>query len=159
MRRYVEERPESVEITSGSGGNPWGGEPSNLESGGTILSGSVSSLGASDGGALGIVSQKEQGNGSNVGWFFIGLILAPAAMWISSIILMEIAWGLSDTGEGLFMAASFLVWPVGLIAGIVWSFTKGNKYFAIGMLTTVIGVPAVLFLAFIVMIVMWSGGF
>ena len=57
------------------------------------------------------------------------------------------------------MVASFLVWPVGLIAGIVWSFRRGNKYFAIGMLTTVIGVPAVLFLAFIVMIVMWSGGF
>ena len=155
----MEERPESVEITSGSDGNPWGGEPSNLESGGTILSGSVSSLGASNSGALGIVSQQEQGNGSNVGWFFIGLILAPAAMWISSIILMEMGWGLTDTGEGLFMAASFLVWPVGLIAGIVWSFTRGNKYFAIGMLTTVIGVPDVLFLAFIVMIVMGSGGF
>ena len=80
-------------------------------------------------------------------------------MWISSVILMEIAWGLSDTGEGLFMVAGFLVWPVGLIAGIVWSFTRGNKYFAIGMLTTVIGVPAVMFLAFIVMILMWSGGF
>ena len=155
----MEERPESVEITSGSGGNPWEGESSNLESGGTILSGSVSSLGASDGGALGIVSQQEQGNGSNVGWFFIGLILAPAAMWISSIILMEIASVLPDMGEDLFMAASFLVWPVGLIAGIVWSFTRGNKYFAIGMLTTVIGIPAVMFLAFIVMILMWSGGF
>ena len=119
---------------------------------------SVSSLGASDGSALGIVSQQEQGNGSNVGWFFVGLILAPAAMWISSIILMEIAMGLPDTGEDLLMLASFLVWPVGLIAGIVWSFTRGNKYFAIGMLTTVIGVPAVLFLAFIAMIVMWSGG-
>ena len=159
MRKHVEERPESVEITSGSDGNPWGGEPSNLESGGTILSGSVSSLGASNSGALGIVSQQEQGNGSNVGWFFVGLILAPAAMWISSIILMEIAWELSDTGEGLFMAASFLLWPVGLIAGIVWSFTRGNKYFAFGMLTTLIGVPAVLFLAFIVMILMYTGGF
>ena len=159
MRKHVEERPESVEITSGSGGNPWGGEPSNLESGGTILSGSVSSLGDSNSGALGIVSQQEQGNGSNVGWFFVGLILAPAAMWISSIILMEIAWGLSDSGEGLFMAASFLLWPVGLIAGIVWSFTRGNKYFAFGMLTTLIGVPAVLFLAFIVMILMYTGGF
>ena len=155
----MEERPESVEITPGSDENPWGGEPSNLESGGTILSGSVSSLGASDGGALGIVSQQEQGNGSNVGWFFIGLILAPAAMWISSIILMEMGWGLPGPGEDLFIAASFLVWPVGLIAGIVWSFTRGNKYFAIGMLTTVIGVPAVLFLAFIVMILMYTGGF
>ena len=155
----MEDRPESVEITSVSNGNPWGGETSNLESRGTILSGSVSSLGASNGGALGIVSQQERGNGSNLGWFFVGLILAPAAMWISSVILMEIAWGLSDTGEGLFMAASFLVWPVGLIAGIVWSFTRGNKYFAIGMLTTVIGVPAVLFLAFIVLILMYSGGF
>ena len=75
-------------------------------------------------------------------------------MWISSIILMEIANGLSDTGEDLFMLASFLVWPVGLIAGIVWSFTRGNKYFAIGMLTTVIGVPAVMFLAFIAMVLM-----
>ena len=154
----MEDRPESVEITSVSDGNPWGGETSNLESGGTILSGSVSSLGASNSGALGIVSQQEQGNGSNVGWFFVGLILAPAAMWISSIILMEIANGLSDTGENLFMLASFLVWPVGLIAGIVWSFTRGNKYFAIGMLTTVIGVPAVIFLAFIALIVMWNGG-
>ena len=43
-----------------------GGETSNLESGGTILSGSVASLGTSNGGALGIVSQQEQGNGSNV---------------------------------------------------------------------------------------------
>ena len=154
----MEKRPESVEITSVSDLNPWGGETSNLESGGTILSGSVSSLGASDGSALGIVSQQEQGNGSNVGWFFVGLILAPAAMWISSIILMEIANGLSDTGEDLFMLASFLVWPVGLIAGIVWSFTRGHKYFAIGMLTTVIGVPAVIFLAFIALIVMWNGG-
>ena len=154
----MEDRPESVEITSVSDGNPWGGETTNLESGGTILSGSVSSLGASDGSALGIVSQQEQGNGSNVGWFFVGLILAPAAMWISSIILMEIANGLSDTGEDLFMLASFLVWPVGLIAGIVWSFTRGNKYFAIGMLTTEIGVPAVMFLAFIAMVLMWSGG-
>jgi len=155
----VEDRPESVEITSVSDGNPWEGEPSNLESGGTILSGSVASLGTSNGGALGTISQQGQGNGSNVGWFFVGLILAPAAMWISSVILMEIAWGLPDTGESLFMVASFLVWPVGLIAGIVWSFTRGNKYFAIGMLTTVIGVPAVMFLAFIVMILMWSGGF
>ena len=154
----MEKRPESVEITSVSDLNPWGGETSNLESGGTILSGSVSSLGASDGSALGIVSQQEQGNGSNVGWFFVGLILAPAAMWISSIILMEIAMGLPDTGEDLLMLASFLVWPVGLIAGIVWSFTRGNKYFAIGMLTTVIGVPAVMFLAFIAMILMWNGG-
>ena len=155
----MEDRPESVEITSFSDGNPWGSELSNQESGGTILSGSVASLGTSNGGVLGTVSQQEQGNGSNVGWFFVGLILAPAAMWISSIILMEIAEGLSDTGEGLFMVASFLVWPIGLIAGIVWSFTRGNKYFAIGMLTTVIGVPAVMFLAFIVMILMWSGGF
>tara|TARA_B100001287_G_scaffold68232_1_gene56024 strand:- start:471 stop:938 length:468 start_codon:yes stop_codon:yes gene_type:complete len=155
----VEDKPESVEITSFSDGNPWGGELSNLESSGTILSGSVASLGTSNGGALGTVSQQERGNGSNVGWFFVGLILAPAAMWISSIILMEIAEGLSDTGGGLFMVASFLVWPIGLIAGIVWSFTRGNKYFAIGMLTTVIGVPAVMFLAFIVMILMWSGGF
>ena len=154
----MEDRPESVEITSVSDGNPWGGELSNMESGATILSGSVASLGTSNGGALGTISQQGQGNGSNVGWFFVGLILAPAAMWISSVILMEIAWGLPDTGESLFMVASFLVWPVGLIAGIVWSFTRGNKYFAIGMLTTVIGVPAVMFLAFIAMILMWNGG-
>ena len=155
---YVEERPESVEITPGSDGNPWGGESSNLESGGTILSGSVSSLGASDSGALGIVTQQEQGKGSNVGWFFMGLILAPGAMWISSMILMEFAWGLPGPVEDLFLMASLLVWPVGLIGGIVWSFTKGNKYFAIGMLTTVIGIPAVMFLGILALILIYGGG-
>ena len=58
----MEDRPESVEITSVSDGNPWGGKPSNLESGGTILSGSVASLGTSNGGALGTVAHQEQGN-------------------------------------------------------------------------------------------------
>ena len=80
-------------------------------------------------------------------------------MWISSAILMEIAWRLPDLGEDLFMFAGFLVWPIGLISGIIWSFTKGNKYFAIGMLTTVIGIPVVLFLAFFALVLMWSGGF
>ena len=56
----MEDRPESVEITSVSDGNPWGGEPSNLESGGTILSGSVASLGTSNGGALGTIYQQNR---------------------------------------------------------------------------------------------------
>ncbi len=118
----MEHRPESVEIASVSDGNPWGGEPSNLDSRGTIPSGSVASLGTSNGGALGIVSQQEKSNGSNVGWFLSGLVLAPAVMWISSIILMEITESLPDIGEDLFMAATFMVWPVGLIAGLVWGF-------------------------------------
>ena len=130
-----------------------------MDSGSTLLSGSVSSLGATGNSALGTVTPQEQDKGSNVGWFFIGLILAPAAMWISSAIFMEIAWRLPDLGEDLFMFAGFLVWPIGLISGIIWSFTKGNKYFAIGMLTTVIGIPVVLFLAFVALVLMWSGGF
>ena len=106
----MEDRPESVEITSFDG-NPWRGEPSKMESGGTILSGSVASLGTSNGGALGTIYQQEQSSGSNVGWFFVGLILAPAAMWISSIILMEIANGLSDTGEDLSVSYTHLTLP------------------------------------------------
>jgi len=57
--------------------------------------------------------------------------------------------------DEIFYGLGMLLWPAGLIGGLVWSFTKGNKYFAYGLLTALVGVPAVLFLALIVMILTW----
>lgn len=54
--------------------------------------------------------------------------------------------------DEIFYMLAWFLWPVGLIGGLVWSFTRGNKYFAFGLLTTLVGVPAVLFLVLIVFI-------
>ncbi len=91
---------------------------------------------------------------SNGAWFVIGLIPTPIAMWITSFVLVIMAEGIgSGIAWDFLFTLSWLVWPIGLIGGIVWSFTRGNKYFAFGLLTTLIGLPAVLFLALIVFLI------
>jgi hypothetical protein len=56
--------------------------------------------------------------------------------------------------EIFYMLALFL-WPAGLIGGLVWSFTRGSKYFAYGLLTALVVIPAVFFLAMIVMVIVF----
>jgi len=91
---------------------------------------------------------------SNGAWFAIGMIPAPFAMWVTSFLFVIIADVMaSGFMWEFFFTLSWLVWPVGLIGGIVWSFTRGNKYFAFGLLTTLIGLPAVLFLALIALFI------
>ncbi len=82
------------------------------------------------------------------------MILAPGAMWFVSFMLFSIGDTVGGADE-IFYGLGMLLWPAGLIGGLVWSFTKGNKYFAYGLLTALVGVPAVLFLALIVMILTW----
>jgi len=91
----------------------------------------------------------------NGAWFAIGLILAPGAMWFVSFIMFAIGDSMDYGADEIFYGLGMLLWPAGLIGGLVWSFTKGNKYFAYGLLTALVGVPAVLFLALIVMILTW----
>ncbi len=90
---------------------------------------------------------------SNGAWFAIGLIPTPIAMWVASFLFVIIGESGGDFMQDFFFTLAWLVWPIGLIGGIVWSFTKGNKYFAFGLLTTLIGLPAVLFLALIAFLV------
>ena len=79
------------------------------------------------------------------------MIPTPFAMWVTSFLFIIIGEsGVVGELDEILFTISFLVWPVGLIGGLVWSFTRGNKYFAFGLLTTLIGLPAVLFLALIV---------
>ncbi len=90
---------------------------------------------------------------SNGAWFAIGMIPTPIAMWMTSVLFVIIAEGSGGFLWEFFFTLSWLVWPIGLIGGIVWSFTRGNKYFAFGLLTTLIGLPAVLFLALIALLI------
>lgn len=57
----------------------------------------------------------------------------------------------------LLIFLSFLVWPIGLIAGLVWGFTKGNKYFAYGMLASIVVVPVLCFGALFIMVIVAFG--
>jgi len=62
--------------------------------------------------------------------------------------------------EGTADALGFLgaaVWPIGLVAGMVWGFTKGSSSFAYGMLASVVVVPLVLFGLCVIMIVVMIG--
>lgn len=149
----MEERPAAIEISPGDDESPWEDKSDNAGSDGTLLSGNVTSLGDDGSGVLGSFIPDEESKGlSNGAWFAIGLILAPGAMWLSSFILIitgeSLPWELSE----IFFLLAWALWPVGLIGGLIWSFTKGNNYFAYGLLTTLVAVPAVLFLALIAFI-------
>ena len=65
-------------------------------------------------------------------------------------------------GQGASDAFGFLgavIWPIGLIAGLVWGFTKGPTSFAYGMLSSMVVVPLVLFgLCVIVFIALIGSG-
>ena len=66
----------------------------------------------------------------------------------------------ASSGEGIAMAIAFLgaaVWPVGLVAGMVWGFTKGSSSFAYGMLASIVVVPLVLFGLCVIMLVVMVG--
>jgi|TARA_B100001996_G_C18551673_1_gene551064 hypothetical protein len=149
----VEEKPEAIEISPGDG-SPWvGGTPSSSSK--TLLSGDVASFGGEGENSPYWTNPSMERKGlSNGAWFVIGLIPTPIAMWITSFVLVIMAEGIgSGIAWDFLFTLSWLVWPIGLIGGIVWSFTRGNKYFAFGLLTTLIGLPAVLFLALIVFLI------
>ncbi len=146
----VEEKPEAIEISPGDDENPWEGG-SDTASSNTLLTGDVTSLGGEGGNSPYWTNTSMESKGlSNGAWFAIGLIPTPIAMWMASFLFVIIGESGGDLMEDLFFSLAWLIWPIGLIGGIVWSFTKGNKYFAFGLLTTLIGLPAVLFLALIV---------
>jgi hypothetical protein len=66
----------------------------------------------------------------------------------------------ASSGQGIAAAIGFLgaaVWPVGLVAGMVWGFTKGSSSFAYGMLASIVVVPLVLFGLCVIMIVVMFG--
>ena len=148
----MEEKPEAIEISPGDG-DPWG-EGSASASSETLLSGDVTSLGGKGENSPYWADPITESKGlSNGAWFAIGMIPTPIAMWMTSFLFVIIAEGGGDFLREFFFTLSWLVWPIGLLGGIIWSFTKGNKYFAFGLLTTLIGLPAVLFLALIAFLI------
>ena len=148
----MEEKPEAIEISPGDG-SPWG-EGSASVSSETLLTGDVASLGGGGGNSPYLTDPSTEIKGlSNGAWFAIGMIPTPIAMWMTSVLFVIIAEGSGGFLWEFFFTLSWLVWPIGLIGGIVWSFTRGNKYFAFGLLTTLIGLPAVLFLALIAFLI------
>tara|TARA_Y100000588_G_scaffold286604_1_gene304533 strand:- start:2534 stop:3040 length:507 start_codon:yes stop_codon:yes gene_type:complete len=148
-----DDRPRSIEITP-----PMDSESSDGEVPGVgILSGDVVSNWSEEGGVLGATSPVENGGLSNGAWFFIGMILAPAAIWIFSMLfffLGDLTYELGIPGfEEAFYTIGMLVWPVGIIGCVVWGFTRGNKNFAYGVLVTMVAAPSICLLAVLFMVV------
>ena len=78
------------------------------------------------------------------------MILVPIALWIVNVILFNIGDATGVVDEEFVIILQFILYPATLIGGVVWGFTKGNKYFAWGVLTSLVAVPVALFAALIV---------
>ena len=153
----MDEKPESIEISPGDSENPWEQPSDNAASGGALLSGNVASFGGQEGDSPYWEGANEASKGpSNGAWFAIGLILVPIALWIANVILFNIG-DATGADEEFFIILQFILYPATLIGGVVWGFTKGNKYFAWGVLTSLVAVPVALFAALIVFLILASG--
>ena len=149
----MEEKPEAIEISPGDDEDPLG-KGSATTSSETLLSGDVTPFGGEGENSPYWADPSTESKGlSNGAWFAIGMIPASIAMWMTSFLFVIIAEGSGGFLWDFFFTLSWLVWPIGLLGGIIWSFTRGNKYFAFGLLTTLIGLPAVLFLALIAFLI------
>ena len=65
--------------------------------------------------------------------------------------------GGSDELADLLMFISFAIWPVGLIAGLIWGFTKGHRWFAYGMLAAIVVLPAACFAGMMILVLLLWG--
>ena len=90
----------------------------------------------------------------NGAWFAIGLILVPIGLWIANVGLYNIG---EATGNDAIFMIQFILYPATLIGGIAWGLTKGNKYFAWGVLVSLVGVPVALFAALFIFLVVAFG--
>lgn len=153
----MEDRPESVEITSGFGENTLVSEQQGLsESSGTLLSGDVSSFNIGSDGVLGSNNDITKTGGlPNWAWFAIGLIVYPIVTWGIYAIFMLTSFDILG-GPDILILFGILIWPVSFIGGIIWGFTRGNKYFAYGVITIAL-ILLLLFLALIALIIMAFG--
>ena len=143
----MDERPESIEISSGDNEMPWGQPSDNAASEGALLSGNVSSFVGQDGNSPFQDGANKASKGpSNGAWFAIGLILVPILLWIAMNVTFELGWMWGGVeAEELFVTLGLLLYPATLIGCLVWGFTRGNKYFAWGVLASLVGVPLALF--------------
>ena len=57
----------------------------------------------------------------------------------------------------LMLFLSGAIWPLALIAGLIWGFTRGNKYFAYGMLVSIVAVPAFCFVSLVLLVAFTFG--
>ena len=153
----MDEKPESIEISPGDSENPWEQPSDNAAAGGALLSGNVASFGGQEGDSPYWEGANAASKGpSNGAWFAIGLILVPIALWIANVILFNIG-DATGADEEFFIILQFILYPATLIGGVVWGFTKGNKYFAWGVLTSLVAVPVALFAALIVFLILAFG--
>lgn len=151
----MEEKPESIEISPGDDENPWEQSSDNAASGGTLLSGNVASFGDQGGDSPYWTDANQSSQGlSNGAWFAIGFILVPIGLWIANIILFNIGEAM---GNDEFFLIQFILYPATLIGGVVWGLTKGNKYFAWGVLASLVGVPVALFAALFIFLIVALG--
>ena len=79
---------------------------------------------------------------------------ANATIVIANVGLYNIG---EATGNDAIFMIQFFLYPATLIGGIAWGLTKGNKYFAWGVLVSLVGVPVALFAALFIFLIVAFG--
>ena len=84
--------------------------------------------------------------------FFLGVLVYPILLFIASNFFFEIGWAIGNYETGVLI--QWIVILGGYILGIILGFTSGHRSFAWGLIASIVIIPILLFILFLLLI-MW----
>ena len=84
--------------------------------------------------------------------FFLGVLAYPILLIIAGYLFFEIGWAIGNYDTGVFIQWTVIVG--GYVVGIVLGFTSGHRSFAWGIIASIVIIPILLFILFLLLI-MW----
>ena len=84
--------------------------------------------------------------------FFLGVLAYPILLIIAGYLFFEIGWAIGNYDTGVFIQWTVIVG--GYVVGIVLGFTSGHRSFAWGLIASIVIIPILLFILFLLLI-MW----
>ena len=84
--------------------------------------------------------------------FFLGVLVYPILLFITGNFFFEIGWAIGNYETGILV--QWIVILGGYILGIILGFTSGHRSFAWGLIASIVIIPILLFILFLLLI-MW----
>tara|TARA_Y100000748_G_scaffold268477_1_gene240022 strand:+ start:472 stop:909 length:438 start_codon:yes stop_codon:yes gene_type:complete len=84
--------------------------------------------------------------------FFLGVLVYPILLFIAGNFFFEIGWAIGNYETGVLI--QWIVILGGYILGIILGFTSGHRSFAWGLIASIVIIPILLFILFLLLI-MW----
>ena len=84
--------------------------------------------------------------------FFLGVLVYPILLFITGNFFFEIGWAIGNYETGVLV--QWIVILGGYILGIILGFTSGHRSFAWGLIASIVIIPILFFILFLLLI-MW----